>query len=331
MTSKVYIEYESCRDDNEKVREQKERIRQGYGDMVKSLDEEIENAQYRYTKGGNRITEFTPSKDISYANLVFKGVCIETFKVNGCNRIDDAVVISHGSAFVRRSMDVLARMFERVARELSNTIIIVPDYRTIPIADYSTSISDVLLGVEYANKIGLSNDRIIMWGDSSGAHTALCACLMMRDDGRDKLNSLVLSSPYLNLKRNTNSYEERKESDCTVNNDLLDYINDCFKESGIDASRLKQILPLKQDLGALPDMYVTVGTDEMVYDDTFSLMECMWKFKGNLRITVYEDMYHNFQFGTSLKTAVHAWNNIFKHMKLSFSRNMDNVELIQNY
>ena len=296
--------------------------------MVDSLDTEITLADANYTTTGNRITNYIKKEDVEFKSIVFEDVCIETFLCGSKSDIDGAVVISHGSAFVRRSMDVFMPTLERLAKSLPNIIIIVPDYRTIPINTYTDSINDLITGIRYANSLGFSNDKIVMYGDSSGAHTAISACLDMRDCGIKKLAGLVLTSPYLNFKRNTESYSEKRYSDCTTTYELLDYIHTKFEETGINPAKEDKMLPLSRDLSKLPNVYVQVGTDEVVYDDTIELARKLFQYGVNATVTVYENMYHNFQFCTSLNTSKYSWNNIVNYIKLrihkKFSRYKEN-------
>lgn len=108
----------------------------------------------------------------------------------------------HGGGFVVGSIDI----FDQLTRSVANataTIVISVDYRLAPTHPYPAAVDDcyasLLWLADHAQRLGGDPSRLIVAGDSAGAHLAAVTALRAREEAGPELSAQVLYYPAADL------------------------------------------------------------------------------------------------------------------------------------
>lgn len=122
------------------------------------------------------------------------------------------MVYFHGGGFVVGSVDI----FDQLTRSLANatsTVVVSVDYRLAPTHPYPAAVDDcyaALLWVAgHAASLGGDPSRLIVAGDSAGAHLAAVTALRARDEASPELSAQILYYPAADL---TDAHYDSKEA-----------------------------------------------------------------------------------------------------------------------
>ena len=88
-----------------------------------------------------------------------------------------AVVFMRGAAFHKPNSSSFNSLYIRLSEK--GYVVVVPEYRPSDVAPFPAQMQDAKTAVRYvrmnAARLGVDPDRIAIWGDSAGGHTALMA------------------------------------------------------------------------------------------------------------------------------------------------------------
>lgn len=93
-----------------------------------------------------------------------------------------AILYFHGGAFILGGLHSHRRMAARLARA-SGIPVLVVDYRQLPLAHITDSITDAVDSYRYLLDRGYAPGKIVFAGDSAGGGLAFSAALAARDEG----------------------------------------------------------------------------------------------------------------------------------------------------
>jgi acetyl esterase len=118
----------------------------------------------------------------------------------------------HGGGWVLNDLDTHDRLCRRVARR-SGWLVASLDYRRAPEHKHPAALKDAQLAYRWlldnAAQIGADRSGVALVGESSGATTAACLALVLRDTGEPAPLSQILAYPVCGMYRHWPSYEER--------------------------------------------------------------------------------------------------------------------------
>jgi acetyl esterase len=139
-------------------------------------------------------------------------------------------------------------------------------------------------------------DRVVIGGESAGAHLAAVVLLRLRDlhgmGNAFRGANLVYGAYDLSM---TPSQRRWGDRNLILSTPVITWFLDNFLPgSGAEARRDPDISPLYADLTGLPAALFTVGTLDPLLDDTL-FMEARWRAAGNpTALDVYEEAVHGF-------------------------------------
>jgi epsilon-lactone hydrolase len=201
------------------------------------------------------------------------------------------ILYLHGGGYVICSPTTHRGLAARIACASEARLLLI-DYRLAPEHPYPAALEDALAGWQYLIDQGYEPKQIIIGGDSAGGGLALATTLYLRDHSKELPKALFLLSPWTDLTFSGDSVVARAKRD-----PLLAFDDDWLVSAYAGKYPLKTpyISPLFSDLMGLPPVYIQVGTEEILYDDSSRLDIKLKAAKVSVRLDVWEGMWHVFQ------------------------------------
>ena len=225
----------------------------------------------------------------------------------------------HGGGWVLGSSHAQDPVLWKLANEASVAVVSV-DYRLAPEHPFPAGPDDceaaALWLVEQARpKYG--TERIVVGGDSAGAHLAALTLLRLRD--RHGISdpfvgaNLVYGAFDLTM---TPSQARWGDRNLVLSTPIMAWFYDCFLPGMPMAERRSpEVSPLYADLTGLPPALFTVGALDPLLDDSL-FMAARWEAAGNeAELLVYPDAVHGFNgfpLGISAQANAGQWRFIEK-------------------
>jgi acetyl esterase len=211
------------------------------------------------------------------------------------DQVDAVFLHIHGGGFVTGSPEMTDLLHEILSKELNLAFVSV-DYRLAPEHPYPAGPDDceaaALWLIEHAER-EFGSPRLLIGGESAGAHLAACTLLRLRDrDAVDRFCAANLVFGIYDLGR-TPSQRGVSESPDLLTAEQIQYFADLFTpDMPAEERRDPDVSPLYADLNGLPPALFTVGTDDHLVDDTLFLA-ARWELAGNhTELVVYPEGPH---------------------------------------
>jgi acetyl esterase/lipase len=224
------------------------------------------------------------------------------------DQVDAVLLHIHGGGFVTGSPEMTDLLHEALSKELNLAFASV-DYRLAPEHPYPAGPDDceaaALWLLEHAER-EFGSARLLIGGESAGAHLAACTLLRLRDrhDAADRFAGANLVFGWYDL-GGTPSQLGSPERPDVLTVELLRYFAELFTPGrSVEERRDPDISPLYADLHGLPPALFTVGADDHLVDDTM-LMAARWQLAGNdAELLVYPETPHG---GIGMPSILERW------------------------
>ena len=212
------------------------------------------------------------------------------------DQVDAVLLHIHGGGFVTGSPEMTDLLHEMLSKELNLAFVSV-DYRLAPEHPYPAGPDDceaaALWVLEHAER-ELGSARLLIGGESAGAHLAACTLLRLRDrhDAADRFAAANLVFGIYDLS-GTPSQRATTERPDLLTAEQIEYFAELFTPGrSIQERRDPDISPLYADLHGLPPALFSVGADDHLVDDTL-FMAARWELAGNqAELLVYPEGPH---------------------------------------
>lgn len=213
----------------------------------------------------------------------------------------------HGGGFQIGSTKSHQALMSRIARSARLPVLGI-DYRLAPEFRFPAAHDDCLSAYLSLVKQTLNPGRVVIAGDSAGAHLALSTALAACDRGIAPAG-LVLISPWLDLELTGESYRTRMELDVFSKPDQLKAMARTYRGRPSDANDPRLAL-LNANLSKLPSTLIHSGDHDITLDDGRRLADRAKTQGVNCRVVVWPEMMHHFQMFGDLPEAVESVNGI---------------------
>lgn len=190
----------------------------------------------------------------------------------------------HGGAYVLGSPESHGPLAARYARAFGAHMH-APAYRLAPEHPYPAALDDVIAAFA-ALPTGSA-----MLGTSAGGGLVLAAAIAMRDRGMAMPTRLLLIAPWIDLTLSGDSVDRNALLDPMLSRAGLAADADAYR--GSLAVSDPQISPLFADLAGLPPIFVQVGEDEVLLDDSLRLERTVTAAGGRCHVEIWEGMTHS--------------------------------------
>lgn len=200
---------------------------------------------------------------------------------------DELILYLHGGAYTAGSPDTHRGLASAIALAAGRTVVVL-DYRLAPEDPFPAGLNDALLAFDQ-----LAPARVALAGDSAGGGLAAATALALRDRAGGQPVAVALISPWADLTQSAGSYTTRGEADPMLTAATLTQSAEAYL-AGTDV-QTPYASPVFGDLAGLPPVRVDVGSDEVLFDDSRSLVDGIVAAGGEAVLVEWLDMIHVFQ------------------------------------
>ena len=209
-----------------------------------------------------------------------------------CN--DDRVVLcTHGGGYVVGSMYTHRKIFGHIAKAIGCKALIL-QYRRAPENPHPAQVEDSVTAYNWLLDEGYKADHICTTGDSAGGALCTSVLLGIRDKGLPMPAAALPMSPWYDPEGTGDSLKTNAEKDCLVQKDVLEGMAGMFLGDASSKDPLANLLCA--DLAGLPPIYIQVGGDETLLDDSLRFEQLAKDAGVDIKCDVYPEMQHVFHF-----------------------------------
>ncbi|HYE10851.1 MAG TPA: alpha/beta hydrolase [Patescibacteria group bacterium] len=204
----------------------------------------------------------------------------------------------HGGGYALGTPERALGMAKRFI-EVSNCIVVAPDYRLSVEASYPAALEDsyatLLWMKSHANELGIRGNQLMVGGDSAGGGLTAALTLYSRDKGEI---AIAFQMPLYPMLDDRMTSESSKDNDAPVWNSKSNfnawklYLGELFGMSNVPC----YAAPARaEDYSNLPPTATFVGSLEPFRDETIQYVENLKKAGVPVDFEIYEGCYHAFE------------------------------------
>src|SRR5450432_4186007 len=195
------------------------------------------------------------------------------------------VIYLHGGMFVLGSIEGYKAMISHFATAFSARILFV-DYALAPEKPFPNAVNEILK--VYRELIHKYLDaKITVMGDSAGGGLSATLIKLASEEKLPMPSSVILISPWVYLRGNTESYETRKKMDPILTKDkLMEYAN-YYAANNWDEADSGQL-----NYSSFPPLFILVGSNEILFDDSKLFYEKIKRSQPDTQMKEFENQVH---------------------------------------
>jgi acetyl esterase/lipase len=211
----------------------------------------------------------------------------------GCAE-DRVLLCLHGGGYVVCSMYSHRKVYGHLAKAIGCRALI-PHYRRAPEHVHPAPVDDAATAYGWLIDRGIAPGHIALTGDSAGGALAVTTLLRARERNLPMPAATMPLSPWVDMEITGETLVSNREKDVLVQKEIVEGLAATFLGEG--GNRKDPLAnPLYADLKGLPPMYIQVGGDETLLDDSRRLAERVRQAGGDVRLDVFPEMQHVFQY-----------------------------------
>ena len=207
---------------------------------------------------------------------------------------DRVLLCSHGGGYVTCSMYTHRKVYGHLAKAVGCRALIV-HYGRAPENPHPGPVDDMVKAYEWLLRAGIQPNHIALTGDSAGGGLAVTTMLRLRERGLPLPAASMPLSPWLDMEATGSTFQSNAEKDVLVSAPMIQTMAAAFLGSnGNPKDPLAN--PLYADLAGLPPLFIQVGSDETLLDDSRALAAAARR--AGVDVTVEEEpgMQHVYHF-----------------------------------
>ena len=199
----------------------------------------------------------------------------------------------HGGGFISGSIYTHRKLFAHFAKAIGCRALSI-QYRYAPENPYPAQLEDAVSAYAWLLDQGIKAKHIAFVGDSAGGNLCITTLLAARDRGLALPAAVMPISPWYDMEGVMDSRNYNQGKDMLFTKQWVKDIAGMYL--GTQGSpRDPYTNPLYADLKGLPPIYIQVGGDELLLDDSTVLAERAKKAGVEVRIDIFPGMQHTFQ------------------------------------
>jgi epsilon-lactone hydrolase len=207
---------------------------------------------------------------------------------------DRAVLCLHGGGYVAASMYTHRKVYGHLAKAIGCRALI-PHYRRAPEHLHPAQVDDAAAAYRWLLGEGFAAPHIALTGDSAGGALAVTTLLRARERNLPLPAASMPLSPWVDLECTGETLVANRDKDAIVQKEVVETMAATVLGEG--GSRRDPLAnPLYADLRGLPPIYIQVGGDETLLDDSRRLAERARAAGVEVRLDVFPEMQHVFHF-----------------------------------
>ncbi len=206
---------------------------------------------------------------------------------------DRVILCFHGGGFFSGSMYTHRKLFAHFAKDIGCRALIL-QYRYSPEHQYPAQLEDSFGAYNWLLDQGIKPNHIAFIGDSAGGNLCITTMLLARDKGLPLPAAAMPISPWYDMEGVMDSLIYNNGKDFLFTKEWVKAIANMYLGEKGDP-RDPYANPLYADLRGLPPIYMQVGGDELLLDDSTVLADRAREAGVDVRVEIYPGMQHTFQ------------------------------------
>jgi epsilon-lactone hydrolase len=200
---------------------------------------------------------------------------------------------THGGGYVCGSMYTHRKLFGHIAKAIGCKALIL-HYRRAPEHTHPAQVDDAVAAYAWLLEQGFKPEHICTTGDSAGGALSTSVLLGIRNKGLPLPAAALPMSPWYDPAGTGASLKTNVDKDALVKPDVLKGMASTFLGSASAQDPLANLL--EADVAGLPPIYIQVGGDETLLDDSTRFAAKAKAAGVDVRIDIFPEMQHVFQF-----------------------------------
>lgn len=213
---------------------------------------------------------------------------LKVYYLNSHTKSSKVIFYLHGGGYANDVVSHHFRLFKSLIKK-TDALIILPIYYKIP-KHYYRDCYDVL--VRYYKSLDLNNKEVVMMGDSSGGGLACGLMQRLATENVKMPAKTVLISPWLDISMQDSDVKENEK------NDPRNKIENVLIWSKYWARELDyqdaKVSPLFGDVDMFKDVYIFVGTKDMLLSDSYRFYDKLQKNNISSTLVVKKNLNHDY-------------------------------------
>ena len=206
---------------------------------------------------------------------------------------DRVILCFHGGGFFVGSMYTHRKMYAHLAKKVGCRALIL-DYSLVPEHVHPTQVMECVNAYTWLLRQGIQPAHIAFAGDSAGGGLAVGTMLALKDQGLPLPAAAVAVSPWFDMAGTGQSMIGNAGKDLIFNISWIRSMGQMYVGQNGDPKD-PQASPLYGDLTGLPPIYIHVGGDELLLDDSRRLADAADKAGIDVNVEIFPHMQHTFQ------------------------------------
>ena len=202
------------------------------------------------------------------------------------------VLYLHGGAYVTGSPRTHRGLTSRLARD-AKVCVAVPDYRLAPEHPHPAAVDDAFAAYQALLIQGIPASKIIVAGDSAGGGLSMALALRLKAAALPLPAGIVLLSPFVDMTLSGQSMKTPQHKEWLLSKPAIFSAGQHY--AGGQDARAPTISPLFADLSGLPPLFIQVGTDEVLLDDSTRLSQAATQQGVAVTLQIWPRMWHVWQ------------------------------------
>lgn len=250
--------------------------------------------------------------DLEIVSLEIGGRYAEWLKLPG-NPDKKAILYFHGGMYVIGSPQGHRQHVLKFVRGTSINALVF-DYRLAPEHPFPAALNDSLAAYDYLLNSGFKSSDIVFAGDSAGGGLCLATLLAIKENGKPLPAAAAVLSPWTDLSLSGKSYKTNANV-CLSPKGSAENCSDFY--AGKNDRKNPFISPLFGNLAGLPPLHISVGSNEILLDDSISFSEKARKEGVDITLEIGDGMCHCYPaFGNMFRESKKTLSEICTHLKL---------------
>jgi epsilon-lactone hydrolase len=231
-------------------------------------------------------------RGVDYVETDAGGVPAMWLLPKGCAE-DRVLLCMHGGGFAGGSIYTHRKLFGHLAK-VAGVRALVFDYRLTPEHTHPAQVDDAVAAYRWLLDQGIDAGHIAFTGDSSGGWLVITTQLRARELGLPLPAAAMPFSAWFDMELTGASYESNRDKDAFFYKEVVQGLaNMLLGEGGNPRDPLAN--PFYADLTGLPPIYIQVGGDETLLDDSRRFAELARNAGVDVRVEIFPEQQHTFQ------------------------------------
>ena len=224
--------------------------------------------------------------------LIFSTVTFGIFKARYITRRENAnnkvILYLHGGGYTAGDLKY-ASGFGSILCARTGADVLCPAYRLAPEHRFPAALRDAVACYEYLLDEGNDPENISLVGESAGGGLIFAVALELKATGLPLPHKMVAISPWADLTFSGKSYEDNRDADPSLCEDLLRQYAVMY--AGDDPQN-PLVSPIFGDLSGFPPALIIAGGDELLLSDSRNLANRMAACGSSCELIVEDGMWH---------------------------------------